>query len=445
LKTKKISPSIYFTTLGCAKNLVDSENLMGKLSASGFDVRHESGKVQADIAIVNTCGFISDAKEESIDVILGLVEAKKSGRFKAVYVMGCLSQRYKTELQADIPGIDGIFGVNEQNEILKALGVDYRKHLLGERLVTTPAHYAYLKIAEGCDRQCSFCAIPAIRGKNISRTVEDILREAAFLASKGVKELNIIAQDTTYYGLDLYGKRKLAFLLEKLSDTPGLEWIRLHYAYPLGFPLEVLDVIREKDNICKYIDIPLQHINPAILKSMKRGLSKTETVKLLDNIRKQIPGVAIRTTLITGYPGEGTREFRELYEFVKEQEFDRLGIFKYSPEEGTSAYPLGNPVPETIKAERSAEIMQAQMDISARLNAKKIGRDLKVIIDKEEDGNYIGRTEFDSPDVDNEVIIKNTKETLGTMSLLVPGQFYKVRVTGADFYDLTAELIPSSI
>ena len=431
MKTRNKPRKVYITTLGCSKNLVDSEKLMGKLAAHGIEVVHEEHPEGAQVAIVNTCGFINDAKEESIDSILQLLTAKKQGQFEKVIVMGCLSQRYHADLKKELPGVDAFFGVDEQLEILKSLGVDYRKELLGERKITTPAHFSYLKIAEGCDRECAFCAIPMIRGKNISRTLEELVTEAEMLVNAGVKELNLIAQDTTWYGIDLYGERKLPSLLNHLSDINGLEWIRLHYAYPHGFPMEVLDVISEKPNICKYLDIPLQHINSNVLKAMRRGVSKDQSVKLLETIRDRVPGIHIRTTLITGFPGEGEKEFLELLNFVKEQRFERLGVFTYSPEEGTPAYPLGDPIPQEEKLARLEEIMRVQSEISAEHNHQKINSLMKVIIDSHEANTFIGRTEFDSPEVDNEVLITNPKRQLEI------GQFYTVKIIDSDAYDLT--------
>ncbi len=402
---------------------------MGKLNRFGIELFHEKDPEKADIAIVNTCGFIGDAKEESIDTILRMVKAKKQGVFEKVIVMGCLSQRYRDDLKKELPGIDGIFGVDEQSELLQSIGINYKKELAGERILTTPSHYAYLKIAEGCDRECSFCAIPGIRGKHLSRPIEELIEEATILVAGGVKEINLISQDTTYYGLDLYGKRNLAQLLDQLSRVQGLEWLRLHYAYPLSFPTDILDVIRERPNICNYMDIPLQHIDSKILKSMRRGVSKDQTMKLLDTIRTKVPGIAIRTTLIAGYPGETEKEFQDLVKFVEEQRFERLGIFAYSPEEGTPAFGLGDPVSEEDKKTRIDEIMQVQSEISLDLNEAKIGQSEKVIIDRLEDGIYYGRTAIDSPEVDNEVIIKSDNP-------LNIGEFYEVKITGAEFFDL---------
>ncbi len=408
---------------------------MGKLAAHGIEVVHEQDPKGAQVAIINTCGFINDAKEESVDTILQMLEAKKQGQFERVIVMGCLSQRYRSDLLKELPGVDAFFGVDEQLEILRDLGVDYRKELLGERTITTPKHFSYLKIAEGCDRECSFCAIPMIRGKNISRPVEELVFGAEQLVNKGVKELNLIAQDTTWYGLDIYKKRSLAKLLNKLSDVSGLEWIRLHYAYPHGFPDDVLDVIRDKSNICKYLDIPLQHINSDILRGMRRGVSRDQSIKLLDTIRTKIPGIHIRTTLIVGFPGEGDKEFQELLEFVKNQHFERLGVFTYSPEEGTPAFPLGDKIPEKEKQARMEEIMRIQSAISAEHNRTKVNSVIKVLIDSKEDDVFVGRTEFDSPEVDNEVIITSSE------TQPVIGNFYKVLITDSDSFDLVGQIV----
>lgn len=434
MKTKKSPLKVHITTLGCAKNLVDSEHLMGKLKAAGLNVNHETLEKKVDIAILNTCGFIGDAKEESIDTILGFVDAKKKGQIGKLFVMGCLSQRYREDLRKEIPEVDGFFGVNEQTQLIEALGLNLKKELLGARMLSTPPHYAYLKISEGCDRKCSFCAIPLIRGKHVSVPMEEILEEASQLARQGVKELNIIAQDTTYYGLDLYNEKKLADLLTRLSEIEGIEWIRLHYAYPLGFPLEVLDVIRENDKICKYLDIPLQHIDTGLLTSMKRGVSRKKTLDLIRIIREKVPGIALRTTLIVGYPGEGEAAFQKLKDFVTEARFDRLGVFTYSREEDTSAFSLGDTVPDEVKKRRAEEIMELQMGIAESINQGRIGQKLKVIIDREEKDHYIGRTAFDSPEVDNEVLIAKTAKPLKI------GEFYTILITGSDFYDLSGEL-----
>jgi ribosomal protein S12 methylthiotransferase len=408
---------------------------MKQLDASSFQIILDpTEKDKIDTAIINTCGFILDAKNESVEMILQFAKAKTDGRLQSLFVMGCLSERYREKLLKEIPEVDAFFGVHELKQIVEILGGKFRKNLLGERILATPSHYAYLKIAEGCDRQCSFCSIPAIRGKHISRPLEEILREAAILAGNGVKEINVISQDTTYYGLDLYKRRMLPELLEQLAGIPGLEWIRLHYTYPDGFPVEVLDVIRRHDNLCKYIDIPLQHINSRILASMKRGIGKQQTLDLVTLIRKKLPGAVIRTTLITGYPGETKKDFGELMEFIGHCRFDRLGIFTYSHEEGTSAYSLKNTVPDSIKQERAATLMEIQQDISLELNTVRVGSTMKIMIDREEDEYYIGRTEFDSPEIDNEVLIPTQTHHLET------GSFYKARITSADNFDLYAEI-----
>jgi len=435
LKTKSKPHRIGLVSLGCAKNLVDAELLMKQLEANNFELVFDPvDHKKIDTAIINTCGFILDAKNESVEMILQFAKAKTDGRLQSLFVMGCLSERYREKLLKEIPEVDAFFGVHELKQIVEILGGKFRKNLLGERILATPSHYAYLKIAEGCDRQCSFCSIPAIRGKHISRPLEEILREAAILAGNGVKEINVISQDTTYYGLDLYKRRMLPELLEQLAGIPGLEWIRLHYTYPDGFPVEVLDVIRRHDNLCKYIDIPLQHINSRILASMKRGIGKQQTLDLVTLIRKKLPGAVIRTTLITGYPGETKKDFGELMEFIGHCRFDRLGIFTYSHEEGTSAYSLKNTVPDSIKQERAATLMEIQQDISLELNTVRVGSTMKIMIDREEDEYYIGRTEFDSPEIDNEVLIPTQTHHLET------GSFYKARITSADNFDLYAEI-----
>ncbi|MHC1707668.1 MAG: 30S ribosomal protein S12 methylthiotransferase RimO [Bacteroidales bacterium] len=435
MKIPKKNNLIQVVTLGCAKNLVDSEFLLGKLVSAGYQVVHDQDHPEAEIAIINTCGFIGDAKEESIEMILQFLQAKKEGRFKKVFVMGCLSQRYRNDLQLELPEVDGFFGVNEQLKILHTLRPDLKKELTGERLLTTPKHYAYLKISEGCGRNCSFCAIPSIRGKQVSVPIEILLKETRQLAALGVKEINVIAQDTTQYGIDLYHSKKLPELLDGLSLVDGIEWIRLHYAYPKGFPTRVLQVMKENPKVCRYLDIPLQHIDENILRSMKRGISRENTILLLDKMRKALPGLEIRTTLIVGYPGEGDKEFRDLYDFVRQQRFNRLGVFTYSPEEGTSAYKLGDPIPEKVKNERQQAIMELQMAISEELNQAKTGQMLKVVIDRKEGESYIGRTEFDSPEVDNEVIIQNVPNTLKI------GEFYSVKITAALEYDLVGEVV----
>lgn len=420
--------TVNIITLGCSKNLVDSEVLMGQLRAGHIDVVHESDQ-PSDVVVVNTCGFINDAKEESIDTILRYARAKKDGLVGKVFVMGCLSQRYRKELEAELLEVDGFYGVSDLPAILRDLGVDYRKELIGERLLTTPSHYAYLKISEGCNKKCSFCAIPLIRGKHISRPMEEIVHEASLLASKGVKELILIAQDLTYYGMDLYKERKMKSLLESLAEIPGIEWIRLHYAYPADFPVDILDVIREQPKICKYIDIPLQHISDVMLRSMNRGLTREKTLNLLDTIREKVPGIAIRTTLIVGYPYETEAHFEELKEFVRTQRFDRLGIFTYSPEEKTAAYYLHDVVPDEVKQARMEELMEIQQEISLEKNLERVGRTCRVIIDRLEGGFYIGRSEFDSPEVDNEILITSPQP-------LSIGCLYPVTIDRAEHFDL---------
>ncbi len=419
---------INIITLGCSKNLVDSEILMRQLG-DNYSISHESG-ADADIQIVNTCGFIGDAKEESIDTILQLTDAKKSGRTKKVYVTGCLSQRYKEDLKKEIPNVDGFFGVNDLPGILKELNVDLKKELLGERQITTPSHYAYLKISEGCDRTCSFCAIPLIRGKHISKPIEVLIEEAEFLAQKGVKELILIAQDLTYYGIDIYKERKIAELVNQLSKINGIEWIRLHYAYPAAFPLQLIEEMNNNPKVCNYLDIPLQHINNDILNSMRRSHDKETTIRLVEQFRQQLPEAALRTTLIVGYPGESEENFEELYGFVEKYKFDRLGVFQYSAEEDTSAFKLKDDVPVQVKQERVDRLMMLQQQLSLENNQMKVGRTLKVIIDRHENGFFVGRTEFDSPEVDNEVLISDDNQTLKI------GDFYMINITKADFFDL---------
>jgi ribosomal protein S12 methylthiotransferase len=433
LKTKAIHEKINIITLGCSKNLVDSENLMGQLKINNFDVVHDSDE-DADIVIINTCGFIDDAKEESINTILQAVNDKSHGFLKKVYVMGCLSERYKSNLENEISDVDGFFGVSELPEIIEELGGKYKNELIGERSLTTPSHYAYLKISEGCNRNCSFCAIPLIRGKHISRAVETIIKEANILAGKGVKELILIAQDLTYYGLDLYKERKLAFLLEELVKIESIKWIRLHYTYPSGFPEDVIEVIAKYDKICNYIDIPLQHISDNLLKSMKRNITGQQTKNLINKIRSKIPDSAVRTTLISGYPGETENDFKDLKEFIKEFRFERLGVFTYSHEEDTVAFELIDDVPAQTKQDRADEIMMIQQDISREINSNKIGKIFKVVIDSVEGDYYIGRTQFDSPEVDNEVLINFD-------NLHKIGEFYKVLITAAEDYDLLAKFI----
>ena len=423
-------------SLGCAKNLVDSELLMKQLQANNFELVFDpTDATGLDTAIVNTCGFIGDAKKESIDTILQFVNAKVNGQLQHVYVMGCLSERYQSKLRDEIPEVDEFFGVNDLKKIVKHIGGQFKTRLLGERLITSPGHFAYLKIAEGCDRKCSFCAIPMIRGNHISRPLEAIVAEAKKLAASGIREINVISQDTTYYGLDLHKKRRLPDLLDSLAQVNGLEWIRLHYTYPDGFPLRVLDVINSHPNLCKYIDIPLQHISDRILGSMRRGITADETKKLVDTIRDRIPGVAIRTTFIVGYPGETSKEFNSLRSFIEQSRFDRMGVFTYSAEEDTHAFGLKDSVSQRVKLQRAEELMALQEEISLSINSRKVSSVMKVVIDRREGDFYIARTEFDSPEVDNEVLIlkKGTE--------LPVGSFQQVRITKAESFDLYAELI----
>ena len=432
MRTKTIKKNrINVVTLGCSKNVYDSEVLMGQLKASGKDVVHEQ---EGNVVVINTCGFINNAKEESVNTILEYMQKKEAGEVDKVFVTGCLSERYKPDLQKEIPNVDQYFGTTELPGLLKALGADYKHELIGERLTTTPKNYAYLKIAEGCDRPCSFCAIPLMRGKHKSTPIEELVIEAEKLASNGVKELILIAQDLTYYGLDLYKKRNLAELLEHLVKVEGIDWIRLHYAFPTGFPMDVLDVMNSESKICNYLDIPLQHISDSILKSMRRGTTKEKTTKLLREFRAKLPKMAIRTTLIVGYPGETEEDFQTLKEWVKEMRFERLGCFTYSHEENTHAYNLEDDVPEDIKLQRANEIMEIQSQISWELNQDKIGKEFKVVIDRKEGNYFVGRTEYDSPDVDNEVLIDATKTYLKT------GEFTNVKIIEAEDFDLYGEV-----
>lgn len=434
MKTKSLHrKKINLVTLGCSKNLFDSEVLMGQLRANGRDVVHE--EQSGEVVVINTCGFIDNAKQESIDTILDYARLKEEGQVEKVYVTGCLSERYKEDLRQEIPDIDDWYGTRELPRLLKTLGADYKKELLGERILTTPAHYAYLKISEGCDRPCSFCAIPLMRGGHRSTPIEDLVEQAGKLASQGVRELILIAQDLTYYGLDLYKKRALADLLRKLVEVEGIEWIRLHYLFPTGFPLDVLQLIREEPKICTYIDIPLQHIADPVLKSMRRGTTKAKTDALLKTIRQEVPGIAIRTTLITGYPGETEDDFEILCDWVRESRFERLGCFTYSHEEDTHAFSLEDDVPQEVKEERARRIMDIQRDISTESNAELIGRELKVLVDRFEGGQFIGRTEFDSPEVDNEVAIRSGESHLRV------GDFCQVEITSATEYDLQGRLL----
>ena len=434
MKTKNKKDKVNIITLGCSKNMVDSEVLSGQLAAADFDVKHESKKLDHNIVIVNTCGFIDLAKQESINTILEQVELKKRGKLDKVYVTGCLSERYKQNLEEEIPEVDAFFGTMELPFLLRKFDVDYKAELVGERLLSTPNHYAYLKISEGCNRTCSFCAIPLMRGKHISRPIESLVEEAKLLVSRGVKEIMLIAQELTYYGLDIYKKRELPKLLHALADIPGLEWIRLHYAYPSKFPMEIIDAMKERENICNYLDMPLQHAGNKMLRAMKRQITREEMEEIIGEIKYKIPGICLRTTLIAGFPGETPDDVEELKTFLKKIEFDRVGIFTYSHEENTSAHNLINDVPEEEKERRAQEIMDVQQEISYQKNAAKIGKTFKVIIDKKEAGKYLGRTEFDSVEVDNEVIVNST-------SKLNPGNFVNVKITSAYDYDLEGEVV----
>ena len=437
MRTKTLKKNkINVITLGCSKNVYDSEVLMGQLRASGKDVEHEApAEREGNIIVINTCGFIDNAKEESVNMILNYVDKKEQGIVDKVFVTGCLSERYKPDLMKEIPNVDQYFGTTELPGLLKALGADYRHELLGERLTTTPKNYAYLKIAEGCDRPCSFCAIPLMRGKHVSQPIEKLVNEAKGLAKNGVKELILIAQDLTYYGLDLYKKRNLAELLENLAAVEGIEWIRLHYAFPTGFPMDVLDLMKREPKICNYLDIPLQHISDKILKSMRRGTTQAKTTKLIQEFREKVPAMTIRTTLIVGYPGETEEDFQILKNWVEEMRFERLGCFAYSHEENTHAYLLEDDVPADVKQQRANEIMEIQSQISWELNQEKIGQVYRCIIDRKEGGHFIGRTEFDSPDVDNEVLIDASKAYLKT------GEFVNVKITDAAEFDLYGEAV----
>jgi len=435
MRTRQLHPrKVNIITLGCSKNMVDSEVLSGQLSANNIEVVHENAKLDHQIVVVNTCGFIDKAKEESVQTILEQVELKKKGKLEKVYVTGCLSERYKSNLEAEIPEVDAYFGTMELPLLLKTLEADYKAELVGERLLATPSHYAYLKISEGCNRTCSFCAIPLMRGGHVSRSMESLVEEATLLVSRGVKEIMLIAQELTYYGLDLYKRRALPELLNRLADIKGLEWIRLHYAYPSKFPLEILDVIRDRPNICKYLDMPLQHASDRMLMAMKRQITRSEMEELLATIRSTIPGICLRTTLIVGFPGETREDIEELKVFLTQQQFDRVGVFTYSHEEDTSAFTLADTLTQEEKEARAQEIMEWQQDISYALNQKKIGQEFRVIVDKKEAGRYIARSAADSVEVDNEIIIQTQKK-------LAPGQFVTVRITKAYDYDLEGELV----
>ncbi len=436
MKTKaRKKDKVNVVTLGCSKNLVDSEVLLTQLKGNKVEATHEATTDDANIIIVNTCGFIGDAKQESIDTILRYADAKEEGAIDKLYVMGCLSQRYKDDLEEEIPAVDAFFGTMELPGLLKRFNADYKHELLGERMNVSAPHYAHLKISEGCDRPCSFCAIPLMRGKHVSIKIEDLVKQATHLAKNGVKELLLIAQDSTYYGLDIYGERKLADLMRAISEVHGIEWIRLHYAFPAGFPQDVLEVMAEKENICNYLDIPLQHGSTEVLKAMRRGITREKTEILIKDIRSKVPGIGIRTTLIVGYPGETEEDFEEMLKFVEEFRFERLGVFAYSHEEDTHAYNFDDDVPEEVKQERLNTVMELQEQISLELNQEKIGKVFKVLIDRVEGGQFIGRTEFDSPEVDNEVLI-NAKD-----HFLRVGDFANVKITDATEFDLTGEPI----
>lgn len=429
-------PKINVITLGCSKNTYDSEVLMGQLRGNNLAVEHEASSVgKDDIVVINTCGFIDNAKQESIDTILQYSQLKDEGKVGKVIVTGCLSERYKPELESEITNVDAYFGTNDLEHILHSLGANYKHELIGERLLTTPSHFAYFKIAEGCNRPCSFCAIPLMRGKHVSRDMNELVNEAKLLAANGTKELILIAQDLTYYGLDIYGKRNLDELLRRLSDVRGIEWIRLQYAYPSGFPMEILDAMNERENICKYLDMPLQHITDNMLKSMRRGITKQKTIDIVNEIRAKVPNIAMRTTLICGYPGETEHDFEEMYNWVEETKFDRLGCFTYSHEEKTHAYNLIDDVPEEIKQSRVEAIMELQQGISFDINQEKVGQTFKVLVDRKEGDYFIGRTEFDSPEVDNEVLIS------ASSGYAASGSFVNVKIDRAEDFDLYGQIV----
>lgn len=426
---------INIVTLGCSKNLVDSERLYKQFEANGYSVVHDSNDTNAKVVVINTCGFIGDAKEESVDTILSFAKAKMNGSIQHLFVMGCLSERYKKDLQLEIPEVDEFFGVNNLEDIVRAIGGDLKRDLLGERTITTPKHYAYLKISEGCNWGCSYCAIPLIRGKHVSVPIEDLLSEAKSLANKGVKELLVIAQDTTYYGLDIYGKRMLGELLNRLSEIEGIEWIRLHYAYPTYFPDDVIEVIRDNPKVCKYLDIPFQHISDKVLKKMRRGITRSETYNLIEKLKKEIPDIAIRTTLLVGHPGETEAEFQELMEFVKDVKFDRLGVFPYSEEEYTfAAINFEDSISEETKQERVEALMEFQANIALKKNQERVSKKMLVLIDREEGEFYVARSEYDSPEVDQEVLVYADREAQ-------IGEFYEVEITDAEEFDLFAKFI----
>jgi len=436
MKTKTLKKNkVNVVTLGCSKNLFDSEVMMAQLKANKFEVEHEAKQDDSEIVIINTCGFIDNAKQESIDTILRYVDAKKEGMVDKVYVTGCLSQRYKDDLETEIPEVDAFFGTRDLPRLLKTLKADYKHELVGERLLTTPSHYAYFKIAEGCDRPCSFCAIPIMRGKHVSTPIEELVRQAKGLAAQGVKELMLIAQDLTYYGLDIYKKRNLAELVQQIADVEGIEWVRLHYAFPAGFPMDVLDVMKSHPNVCNYLDMPLQHGSTRILQAMRRGITREKTEELVATIREKVPGIALRTTLIAGYPGETEEDFQEMYDWVEKSRFDRLGIFTYSHEENTHAHNFEDDVPDDVKRQRADAIMELQSGISYELNQEKIGKTYNVLFDRIEGDYFIGRSEFDSPEVDNEVLVKKSEAYVRI------GDFAKVEITSADHYDLYGKVV----
>lgn len=429
------TPKVNVVTLGCSKNTVDSEVLMGQLKANQFQVEHESTTDDSDIVIVNTCGFIENAKQESIDTILRFAEAKEDGSLDKLIVTGCLSHRYKEELKSEIPQVDEWFGTLDMPHLLRSVGADYKHQLLGERLQTTPRHYAYMKISEGCNRPCSFCAIPLMRGGHVSKPIEQLVEEAKTLVKNGTKEIMLIAQDSTYYGIDLYGERKLADLMKAISDVPGLDWIRLHYAYPSQFPMDVLKVIGERENICAYLDMPIQHITDRVLKSMRRGITKRRTMELLKEIREQVPGIALRTTMLVGHPGETEDDVEEMLEALAEIQFERLGVFTYSHEDNTHAHTLPDNIPEEEKQERANRVMEQQMDISWKFNQSLVGTEQKVLFDRLDGDSFVGRTQYDSPEVDNEVWVP----TDGNYVRM--GDFATVKITEATHYDLKGELV----
>lgn len=436
MKTKSIvKDKVSVITLGCSKNTVDSEVMMAHLQHGGYDVLHDKWKKGRNIVIVNTCGFIDRAKEESINTILEYADAKENGKIEKLYVTGCLSQRYKDSLETEIPQVDAFYGTNELPRLLKNFKIDYKHELVGERFLSTPKHFAYLKISEGCNRTCSFCAIPLMRGKHISKSIENLVTEAKNLTAQGVKELILIAQELTYYGLDIYRKRELNKLLSELASIEGIEWIRLHYAYPAQFPMEILDAIAENPKVCNYLDMPLQHASDNILKAMRRNISMVETQQLIDSIREKIPGINIRTTMLVGYPGETEQDFEILKSFIDRNRFDRLGVFQYSHEDDTRAFKQEDDVPQKVKEERAAELMDIQESISHELNQLKIGKTFKVLFDRKEGNYFIGRTEFDSPEVDNEVLVNATK------SYVRIGDFANVKITSAEAFDLYGEIV----